>query len=165
MNYFLIPCRLLFLLVLQSSCLVLQSSCLRADTLQQLCVNPPSADGVDSIRVSGVVQISQQWGPPNFGETPNLDTHFDAYIMTLDHPLVVREDRILGNGEIIEVKSIQLFSNCNSLVGIRDKHLILEGKLSVAVTPAEITRITMDVNNWYENSEIIDNNCFYGTNK
>lgn len=100
-----------------------------------------------TVELSGVLHHQVHWGPPNFGENPDTDSTFIAWIISLSKPIVVQE-----GAQIVEssVSEITLFSFTNTgvfdterLQSLDGKLIVVTGKLWPATTPADVTPVVL----------------------
>jgi hypothetical protein len=117
------------------------TSALGAERCLAISESPQSAKAT----LSGVLQHQWFWGPPNFGEDPKTDAHYQDFVLRLDHPLVLRDSPVLhGNPKLL--RAIQIRTEFDKpirevlrrLVG---KHIETSGNLLSAVLPSDNTPV------------------------
>jgi len=106
-----------------------------------ISVSPQSAKAT----VSGVLQRQWFWGPPNFGENPKTDAHYQDFVLRLDHPLVLR-DRPASYGNPKLLRIIQIRTEYDKpirgvLFRLVGKHIETSGNLLSAVLPSDNTPV------------------------
>jgi hypothetical protein len=127
------------------------------------CTSIPSSNGRDIIRTSGVLHKEIHWGPPNFGENPNTDSKFTAWVLHIDLPFKVKNNSIDKQKNEIVVKDIQLETSnvitSNKIAEFENKHIIVEGRLWTASTPGDVTDFNIDVTRIIVNKEKVPFSC------
>jgi hypothetical protein len=112
------------------------------------CANGVLANG-ETVELSGVLHHQVHWGPPNFGDEPETDSTFIAWIISLSKPLVIQE-----RSQVIEpsVSEITLFSFSQTGTGAFDtkrlqsldgKLIVATGKLWPATDPTDVTPVIL----------------------
>lgn len=128
--------------------LMLTAACYARVSAGSGCDKPPQTDSKDVVVVSGILQKEEHWGPPNFGENPATDSKIKILVLTLDHPLQVLEDKEFGSGKRTSVAKLQLHVSSERIAFASSqerKRVKVSGSLSIAVGPAEMTAVTMNV--------------------
>jgi hypothetical protein len=75
------------------------------------CQNYVILPNQNEIKINGNIVLKQFYGPPNYGETPEIDRIEDHYVLILYEPIS------FSNGfEIIIVEEIQLIFNINKTI-------------------------------------------------
>ena len=113
------------------------------------CANGVQANGEpneESIELSGVLHRQIRWGPPNYGENPETDSTFIAWIISLSKPLVIQGGVQIGDkSQNYSVSEIALISYSYKVVFDTELLQHLDGKL-VLVTgklwPATTSELT-----------------------
>lgn len=105
------------------------------------CANGVQANR-DFIELSGVLHRQVRWGPPNFGENPETDSTFIAWIISLGEPLVVQGGVQIEDKSQPSVSEIALISysykvpfDVERLQSLDGKLILVTGKLWPATTP------------------------------
>jgi hypothetical protein len=110
------------------------------------CANGVLANG-ETIELSGVLHRQIHWGPPNFGEDPETDSKFVAWIIALSKPLVIQE-----RSQVIQpsVSEITIFSfsytgvvDTERLQPLDGKLVVVTGRLWPGTTPADVTPVIL----------------------
>lgn len=88
---------------------------------------------IDEVPVTliGTVAIVQYYGPPNYGETPEIDSIEKHPVLTLHHPFVITID-----GKELCIRSIQIIRS-QRLMQFRfteGRNYAIEGKIFLALT-------------------------------
>jgi hypothetical protein len=109
------------------------------------CANGVQANGEpneESIELSGVLHRQVRWGPPNFGDNPETDSTFIAWIISLSEPLAVHGGVQIGGKYQPSVSEIALISysykvafDIERLQALDGKLVVVTGKLWPATTP------------------------------
>jgi hypothetical protein len=102
-----------------------------------------------SVRLSGKLHTEWFWGPPNFGEHPKTDQHYQGWVLRLDNPLLARDYPYGKSGETnytlreIQIRVMydsKLFPEVDRYVG---KHVVAVGTVEFGTGPADNTMIVM----------------------
>jgi hypothetical protein len=88
-----------------------------------------------------------EWGPPNFGEHPESDSKWFAWMLKLDHPISVTVGDYSNSQETVELSLLQIRGR-PELGGAYNKfenaHVVVQGLLWQAGEPSDITQVTME---------------------
>lgn len=146
------------------SILLLGTACNAQVSAGAGCAKPPLTGGANVAVVSGVLHKEEHWGPPNFGEKPETDSKFHAFVLELDHPLSVTEDKEFGSGKTSEVKKLQLHIPANQIAfaaSNEGRRIKATGTLGVATAPADVIPKNMQASEITAVAEPIVNECRY----
>lgn len=86
------------------------------------------------------------WGPPNFGENPESDSQFEAWILSLDHAITVAGWHDDTGADPKKATQIQLLGGslrASSIAILAGTHVRVEGKLEESTEPGEVTEFTL----------------------
>lgn len=102
------------------------------------------------VTLRGALVREAHWGPPNFGETPKIDSRFDAWLIKLDDPIAIKVGAEIGKSKTLRVGKIQLNFNKldqkqNWLRDLSNKEIMASGKLWTSTTPGDIAPVVMEV--------------------
>ena len=98
-------------------------------------------------RLSGTLVVEDHYGPPNFGETPDVDKVEKTLILRLDKHVVVRArtgDSVNGD-TFDDVSSVQLISTGMKLTDQIGRHVTLEGTLFEKQNGEHFTDVLLSV--------------------
>jgi hypothetical protein len=108
---------------------------------------PPGEEYI-KLHIYGNIKLQEFYGPPNFGETPELDTIEAYYILALYEPITFVKD-----GETVTVEEIQLLFPHGIKKEIDTNwEYIIDGKLYFAETGHHHTPVLLFVDSIAENS-------------
>lgn len=110
--------------------LVLCASAAVADSGLRPCLNPGS--GVALI-VGGTLRSEKHWGPPNFGESPETDSTFTAWILERSAPIGFAGGKALDR---IQLHPRQAAGELKSLEG---QVVLAKGSVWPTSAPADVT--------------------------
>lgn len=102
-----------------------------ADPAYMACLEPES--GVEIV-VGGVLHSEKHWGPPNYGETKNIDSTFIAWIISRSEP-------VNFNGNIL--KRIQIPHHDATLKNLDGQNVLIVGQVWKASTPGDVTPLVI----------------------
>ncbi len=117
------------------------------------CLAASCADGVrpdgQTVELSGILHQQVQWGPPNFGENPQTDKKFTAWIITMTPPLPVQSGANI-DASPLAVSKLQLSIDPTSfridtLPALDGKMVIATGKLWNATSQGDVTPVVLSV--------------------
>jgi hypothetical protein len=107
----------------------------------------PLGEEYIEFHIYGNIKLQEFYGPPNFGETPELDTIEQYYILELYEPIT-----FVKGEEIVTVEEIQLlFPNGIKKEIDTDWGYIIDGKLYFAETGHHHTPVILFVDRIIEN--------------
>lgn len=100
--------------------------------------------------LAGRVVMERVYGPPNFGETPNVDARYEIPVLHLDSSVCVVPDRRSGPDSDLytDVRRIHVYFPTPpgfDIKGILNRHVTLEGTLREGAAPEDRTDVVMDV--------------------
>lgn len=107
------------------------------------------------VELVGVLRLTQQFGPPNFGETPETDSVISVPFLTLTTPINVRGDSTATvNDETHEqVAEIQLVLSPESdLSSLVDQRVAVTGALFQKHTGHHFADVLMNVQSFARDS-------------
>lgn len=100
----------------------------------------------EEITLSGVLECRVEYGPPNYGDTPDMDTRVNVPFLSLAAPIAVRRDPSDPTTEDeSNVSTIQLVLKNKTLCERTGAPVFVTGKLFHAVTGHHYTPVLMDV--------------------
>jgi hypothetical protein len=113
------------------------------------CVAPVPRDDA-RLQITGVLFSVEKWGPPNFGEQPETDARWTAWIIRLPDPL-----RISGGARFagklwpavseIQIKMLLHVGSSNALLSpYEGKLVVVTGKLFEATVISDVTPEVID---------------------
>lgn len=111
----------------------------------------PTSDytfGPEIVRLSGVIHLEEHYGPPNFGERPDIDKRMTIPMLLLDEPISITGDstRSVGSGSYTDVRKVQLFEPPSLyLVSYANRHVTVWGKLIEQGVGTDFTEVLMFV--------------------
>jgi len=101
------------------------------------------------VNLEGVIKISTNFGPPNYGETPEIDKKVTIYILELNSPINVLGDPNdeLNLSSFTNISNIQiaLYKYKNDIKNKINKKVIIKGTLFQGVTGHHYTDILITV--------------------
>lgn len=109
------------------------SACAETSTSLRKCLSVGTG-----VSLHGRVVFEQQFGPPNFGETPKTDTRLRVPVLHVAQPFSVCGD---ADHKVTSVRRVQLITGGTVLPGVRDFH----GRLYFPDTAAQYTPVVMFV--------------------
>ena len=98
------------------------------------------------VRLSGLLSLEEHYGPPNFGETPDVDVSERIIVLKLDSPIVVTADPSDGanRDSFSNVKKVQLSGSVVSGLYARvGNHVVVEGSLFEKQSSEHFTDVLM----------------------
>lgn len=98
--------------------------------------------------LSGTIVREQHFGPPNFGETPDIDMKADVLVLELDSPVEVlsQPSDKLNTDSFGRIGHLQLVGGKGLNLGDRvGQHITLVGTLFEGHSGEHITNVLMDV--------------------
>jgi hypothetical protein len=107
-----------------------------------------------SVTLVGSLVVEVHYGPPNYGETPEVDRLERAYVLVLDEPVTVVGDTAAAIGadnpgtiSRIKVSKVQLAGvlYCDPTKNLVGRRIQAIGKLFPSHTGHHYTRILLDV--------------------
>jgi len=107
------------------------------------------------VELVGVLHLTQQFGPPNFGETPEVDSVISVPLLTLTAPINVRGDSTatLNNETYEQVAEIQLVVSPESdLSSLVDQRVTVAGTLFQKHTGHHFADVLMNVQSFARDS-------------
>lgn len=107
------------------------------------------------VELAGVLRLTQRFGPPNFGETPELDSTVVVPLLTLAQPIKVRGnlDAAMNNETYEGLEEIQLvLSQTLDLSLLVDRELTITGTLFQKHTGHHFTDVLMNVKSFVQDS-------------
>ena len=98
-------------------------------------------------RLSGTLVIDDHYGPPNFGETPDIDRVEKTLMLRLDQAVVVRArpGDALNVDTFDDVDRVQLISTEIKLSDQIGRHVTLEGTLFEKENGEHVTDVLLSV--------------------
>jgi Domain of unknown function (DUF4431) len=101
------------------------------------------------VELQGNLTEVDEFGPPNFGENPNLDTKVRVPILVLSEPINVRGDPASQlNAESFKgIRDIQLIFSGGAAAysAFIDRHVVVKGTLFRAESGHHYTDVVLDV--------------------
>ena len=127
-----------------------------------VCKSAPHSNG-QTIAISGTLHKEIHWGPPNFGENPNTDSKYSAWILHVDVPFKAVQDSKTGSGKEVDVSDIQLelsdtFSAAQ-IATLEEKHIAVEGRLWSATGPADVKDFNIAVKKASPSTDKVEISC------
>ena len=107
------------------------------------------------IELSGRVVPRNYFGPPNFGESPEIDEKRTAVILVLTHPINVRGNPVDPVNQETErdVREIQLaFQRENDPRLAVGRDVVVRGRLSHSFSAYHVTKVLLSVQDWVPRS-------------
>jgi hypothetical protein len=108
------------------------------------CVAPVPRDGA-TLEITGVLHSVGKWGPPNFGEQPETDSRWTAWIIDLPTPLVI-SGGVKFDGKLrpavsqIQIKMLLSGLSDNALLSpCESKLVVVRGMLFHAAVVSDVT--------------------------
>ena len=99
------------------------------------------------VELSGRIVIEHHYGPPNYGETPRIDTKVNSPVLHLDAPIAVvgsEQDDGLNSSPFSGVTRVELLEAAPmSLKEFYGKHVTLRGTLFEPVTMHYHTQVVL----------------------
>lgn len=114
--------------------------------VQTPCTAMLHADEETETILYGVPHSEIHWGPPNFGENPESDSQFEAWILSLDHSIVVAGWHDDAGADPKTATQIQLLGGSLPASEVQSNagtHVRVEGKLEESAEPGEVTKFTL----------------------
>ena len=105
----------------------------------RLFVIPDNQDYVN-VTISGRLIVKQFYGPPNYGETPQIDRVETHYVLQLSETISFKQDALTAT-----VGEIQLIFDNNTGL-ITGRHYVIDGEAFFAETGHHHTPIIISVN-------------------
>jgi len=103
------------------------------------------------VKFSGILTLEKHYGPPNFGETPNIDQVVMIPILELDVPISVaanQNDKI-NKRTFAGLKRVQIVSlNTSELSKLSGKHITVEGSLFERHSSQHFTEVLIQAKNF-----------------
>lgn len=102
----------------------------------------------ERVELRGHLVFQEEFGPPNFGETPEIDQKLLVPVLELAHPISIRgnENDELNSETLLDVRRVQLnFGESEiyrELVGVE---VVVNGTISRAVSGHHFTEVVMQV--------------------
>lgn len=101
------------------------------------------------VELAGILTTIEKFGPPNFGETPEVDTHYKVYIIHLDPPIdIVQSSPTSQEGDAIsDVQQVQLELSPlpQQIKDLVSKRVIARGQLRQAILPTHFEPVVLTV--------------------
>lgn len=103
-----------------------------------------------AVNLKGTLKIESYYGPPGYGETPEIDTRQECYVLHLDHSINLNAE-VSNNQEgefertLLNVEKIQLTASDIKLGNFVNKHIQVSGSFFPAHTGYHRTDVLMDV--------------------
>ena len=113
------------------------------------CVAPVLRDRV-TLEIAGVLHGVEEWGPPNFGEHPETDSRWRAWIIDLPTPLAISGGVEFHGKQWTSVSQIQIkmlahVGSDNALLAPYEGKLVgVTGKLFPATVISDVTPVGID---------------------
>jgi hypothetical protein len=115
------------------------------------CVAPVLRDRA-TMEIAGVLHGVVEWGPPNFGEHPESDSRWTAWIIDLPAPLAISGGVMFGGKLWTTVSQIQIKmlasvhegSDNALLLPYEGKLVAVTGKLFPATVISDVTPVGID---------------------
>ena len=114
-----------------------------------ICDGTLQANGKDVVALFGTLLREVHWGRPNYGENPETDSRFRAWILVVDKPVsaVVVDDTYNPPPDVQTLTRIHvLFGEIHiDRAEFTDRHVGVEGTLNEAIGPAVVTPIYLSL--------------------
>jgi len=113
------------------------------------CVAPVKRDGA-TLEIAGVLHSVEKWGPPNFGEQPETDSRWTAWIIGLPAPLPISggakfAGKLWPAVSEIQIKMLLHVGSDNALLSPYEGRLVVvTGKLFEASVISDVTPEVID---------------------
>lgn len=112
------------------------------------CVASIPRDGA-MLEIAGVLHSVEKWGPPNFGEQPETDSRWTAWIIDLPAPLPISggvkfAGKLWPTVSQIQIKMVHVLSWDALLSPYDDKLVVVTGKLFEASVISDVTPEVLD---------------------
>ena len=101
-----------------------------------------------TVQLSGVVVLEEHYGPPNFGETPNIDIKERVFMLKLDNPVSVKADPsdAVNMDSFNRVDKMQLSTRApREMSDHIGKHVVIEGSLFEKQSGEHYTNVLLTV--------------------
>jgi hypothetical protein len=113
----------------------------------------PCADGVrlngEAIEFSGILHHEERWGPPNFGENPETDSKFTAWIVSVGTPIPVQGGAEFDGKTLHAISEIQIivppFTFRQVLQSLDGKMVVVTGELWNATVQGDVRPVNVMV--------------------
>lgn len=119
-----------------------------------VCVAASCTEGVrpngEVIEFSGILHSDEQWGPPNFGENPETDSKFTAWIISVNPPIPIKGGVRFGEETWNTATKIQISIGTMGLdrkflAPLDGKMVVATGNLWDATAPADVTPVVLSL--------------------
>lgn len=100
------------------------------------------------IELAGMLTVSMEFGPPNYGEDPETDERLKIHVLVLSEPMNVRgdPDAEVNIESVRGVTEVQLiFLRKRNYDGLVNSQVVARGTLSHAVSGHHFTEVVMTV--------------------
>ena len=110
---------------------------------QAVCLTYEPAE----VTLTGRITLVQHFGPPNFGETPELDKRIDVPLLALSAPVDVCGDATseLNADTEVAVREVQLLGDDNVGERWNNQSVRISGTLSHAQTGYHFTKVLLTI--------------------
>jgi len=129
-------------LIVAACCSVIQSSATPAVSVSLV------ADAGLQTEICGILRRELRWGPPNFGEKPESDSKFDAWIVNLEKPVQVDLGAELGKRHVEMLSHIQVTlptAQQPVLDSLEGTEVFATGRLWTATSQGDVTPAVLAV--------------------
>jgi hypothetical protein len=108
-------------------------------------------DGVsagDKVTISGVLRSEKEWGPPYWGERPETDLRWTAWIIDTDD-VIHLVNAVVVNGQSnkevskVQIKPLFIESQATLLPPLQGRRIVTTGKLWPATTASDVTPMVL----------------------
>lgn len=115
---------------------------------KHVCVQPLYVAGGEVVTLVGILNRTKEWGPPNFGESPQTDAKIEMWSVALPNAISfsVQES---GQQSMIRPKRIQITVSPSrisrtQLLALSEHVVSVKGRLWPATSAGDYTSITID---------------------
>lgn len=104
----------------------------------------------ETVRLEGTLAIEPRYGPPNYGETPDIDQKVQVPIVKLAHPIDVCSEPTaqLNTESFTGISEIQLVvepADATTYASLVGQRIAVVGSLSEALTGHHYTKVVLSV--------------------
>ena len=144
-------------------CILCIFCCIDIQALALPCTRLSEASNHE-IQLSGKVTKEKHFGPPNFGQDPETDSSFTAWVIKLDYDIAIIPEGSQQASSInkILVSKVQLFyfkdDTLSTLSSFDGSHVIVYGTLRISSSGGQVTPLFLQVKRVVR-TENINNQC------
>lgn len=108
------------------------------------------------VQLTGILNVEDHFGPPNYGENPDEDRVERAYVLRLDRRIDVvgKPSGDLNTASFTDVERVHLVPGSQPLGAYVGQHMTVEGTLFEGFTGHHVTDVLMRVSNVLRSQKI-----------